>query len=402
MKNFYVKLIVSALVLIGIGYLLLSEDPSFNDIDLNDTFQDMNLRIEFIPEEGIESQEIRVLNDDNDIIFQLTIDELNQWTEDNWGIFEEEPEVGGRSVDSGGFGFFDRAASISPNNQKIVFSVSDYAVATTISFVFIADFRTEEMSMINEPTRGGIENYYWSEDSSLIAYTTGTGRARGDFLFVDNVIDFERNFTLEERDLLEILDPNQELIDPGQFMPVFEDLEWVEDRLHFTTEHPENNQVRWSINRDGIDLQREDFKNYESFDLGISFRYPFLASINYEEGRVKVTYVGDDSQMAEITDGFTFFIDAKDKEGRSIESIAEEEFEKRTEINNPIEDPHQTEINDKNTISFKIEGGLNGEHTFFVFEDNNKVIITSQFIADPHGNNYEEKIKDILLSIKAE
>ena len=402
MKNFYVKLIVSALVLIGIGYLLLSEDPSFNDIDLNDTFQDMNLRIEFIPEEGIESQEIRVLNDDNDIIFQLTIDELNQWTEDNWGIFEEEPEVGGRSVDSGGFGFFDRAASISPNNQKIVFSVSDYAVATTISFVLIADFRTEEMSMINEPTRGGIENYYWSEDSSLIAYTTGTGRSRGDFLFVDNVIDFERNFTLEERDLLEILDPNQELIDPGQFMPVFEDLEWVEDRLHFTTEHPENNQVRWSINRDGIDLQREDFKNYESFDLGISFRYPFLASINYEEGRVKVTYVGDDSQMAEITDGFTFFIDAKDKEGRSIESIVEEEFEKRTEINNPIEDPHQTEINDKNTISFKIEGGLNGEHTFFVFEDNNKVIITSQFIADPHDNNYEEKTKDILLSIKAE
>ncbi len=254
-----VFIIIVALV-ITVGYFFLEEDTVINDneIDEENEFQEMDLRVEFIPEEGIESQEIRALNEEDDIMFQLTIDELNEWTGANWDIFDETPEVGGREVDPAAFGFFDRAAAISQNNRKMIFSVSDYAVATTVSFLIVADIESGEIDMIREPAPGSVEDYFWSEDSSLVAYTLGTARAGGDFLAVDDVINFERKFILTEEDLLEILDPDQEMIEVGQFMPVFQDLEWEEDRLYFTTEHPEDDRVSWSISREGTELQIEE------------------------------------------------------------------------------------------------------------------------------------------------
>ncbi len=228
------------------------------EVDTENEFAEMDLRVEFIPEEGIESQEIRVVNEEDEIMFQLTIDELNQWTQENWDIFEEEPEVGGREVDPGGFGFFDRVASISPNNRKMIFSVSDYAVATTVSFVIVADIESGEMGMIDKPAPGGIESFSWAEDSEMVAYSLGTARAAGDFLSVDNIVDFEREFILSEEELLEVLDPEEEMVEVGQFMPVFQDLEWSEGRLYFTTEHPEEDRTDWSVDKEGVDLRLEE------------------------------------------------------------------------------------------------------------------------------------------------
>ncbi len=228
------------------------------DMDTENDFAEMDLRVEFIPEEGIESQEIRVVSKEDEVMFQLTIDELNQWTQENWDIFEEEPEVGGREVDPGGFGFFDRAASISPNNRKMIFSVSDYAVATTVSFVIVADIESGEMGMINKPVPGSIEDFSWTEDSEMVAYSLGTARAAGDFLSVDNVVDLEREFMLSEEELLEVLDPEEEMVEVGQFMPVFQDLEWSEGRFYFTTEHPEEDRTDWSVDKEGVDLRLEE------------------------------------------------------------------------------------------------------------------------------------------------
>ncbi len=255
MKILYIVLFIIFAVLAGAWYYMAMEDE---EVDVDNDLQEMNLRIEFIPEEGIESQEIRVVNQDDEIMFQLTIHELNQWTEANWNVFTETPEVGGREVDPGGFGFFDRAAAISRDNRSMIFSVSDYAVATTVSFLIVADIKSEEMNMISKPAPGSVEDYFWSEDNSLVAYTLGTARAGGDFLRTDDVIDFERRFILNEEDILEVLDPDQEMVEVGQFMPVFKDLEWLENRLYFTTEHPENDEVRWSVDREGVDLQREE------------------------------------------------------------------------------------------------------------------------------------------------
>ncbi len=254
MKTVYIVLFVALIVLAGSWYYMTVEEET----DPENGLAEMDLRVEFIPEEGIESQEIRVVNEEDEIMFQLTIDELNQWTQDNWNVFEEEPEVGGRAVDSSAFGFFDRAASISHDNRKMIFSVSDYAVATTVSFVIVADIESGEMNMVSEPAPGNIEDFSWAEDSEMVAYTLGTARAAGDFLSVDDMITFERGFMLSEEELLEVLDPEEEMVETGQFMPVFQDLEWTEDRLYFTSEDPENGRANWSIGKEGADLQLEN------------------------------------------------------------------------------------------------------------------------------------------------
>ncbi len=397
MNIYYILIAIVVIVLIGVGYFLLTEDPL--EIEPDNDLEEMDLRTEFVPEEGIESQEIRVLNEDDEIIFQLTINELNQWTEENWHIFDEEPEVGGRPVEPDGFAYFDIPASISPDNSKLVFSVSDYAALTTTSFIMVADLRTSEINMISEPTMGGVENYYWSEDSERFAYSVGTARATGDFLVVDDAGRHQRVFILGEEELLNIIDPDEEIVEVGQFMPAFQELEWSEERIYFVTEHPDNGFVRWSINGDGNDLRREDLGTYKSSLLDVSLEYPSLATVNYEDERLKITYVGPDSAMAEITDGFTLFVDVIDPDDREMENIADQEFEERSQVTEPIEPPYSTEINGKDAISFEIEGGLGGEHVFFVFEEDDKIIITSQFIADPHERDYEVMVRDIILSI---
>ncbi len=220
------------------------------------------LEVEFIPEEGIESQEIRVVDEEGNIVYQLAIDELVEWIENNWDIFEETPEVGGREVDPSNFGFFDRFASVSPDKKKLVFSVHDYAVATMTSFVIVADLDSGELSMVNEPARGSIEGFVWSGDSEAVAYSLGTGRAAGDFLSVDDVVNMEKKFTLSEEDILELIDYDEELVEVGQFTPFFRDLEWRDYShgysLQFTSDDPDNGSLEWLIERDGSGLIRKD------------------------------------------------------------------------------------------------------------------------------------------------
>ncbi len=407
MKIFYsVLLFIVIISVMAIGYIFLTEEPvvSNDEPKPDDELLEMDLRVEFVPEEGIESQEIRVLNENNEIMFQLSIDELNQWTEDNWDIFEEAPEVGGRLVDSDGFGFFDREASISPDNKRLVFSVSDYAVATTVSFVIVVDIDTGEMEMVNKPTRGSVEEYAWSDNGELIAYTLGTARAGGDFLRVDNVLEMKNSFTLSEEELLGVLDPDQELVEVGQFMPVFSNPEWLDDRLYFSTEHPDSNdQVNWSVASDGLDLRTEEqimYEGYESSRLGVDLEYPVSAEVNYENDQLKVTYVGPDSQMTEITDGFTFFVDLQDLDNRSLEQVAEQEFEERTEMLESITPPYMTEVEGREVANFVIEGGLGGEHFFSVYEDDDRAVITSYFIADPNDQGYDQMVENIFFSIE--
>ena len=235
------------------GFLLFGletpEEPENGEVELPER------EIEFVAEEDQEAQEIKV-SEEGEEVFSLTIDELNQWTADNWDHFEEPPQVGGRDVEPDNFGFFDRAASISPDNSRLVFSVHDYAVATTTAVVIVADLETGDMEMMDKATRGTPEEYAWSEDSSRVAYTLGTARAGGDFLRVDNVDDMEKVFEISEEDLLSIIDPDEEVIDVGQFMPVFGDLDWEEEVLSFTTEDINSDEIlSWIINQDGEGLE---------------------------------------------------------------------------------------------------------------------------------------------------
>ncbi len=240
------KIIILIAIIIAAGFFIFGpEEPENGDVEIPER------EIEFIAEEDQEAQEIKVLQDEEEI-FSMTIDELNQWTTDNWDQFEETPQVGMRDIEPDNFGFFDRAASISPDNRQLIFSVSDYAVATTTSLPILVDLESEEMEFIRTPARGSVEEYAWNDDSSKIAYTLGTARAGGDFLRVDDLSAVDIAFELEGDDLIVQLESD---LDPTEFMPVFAQLNWSGDQLEFETEDPESDdRLEWVIDSDGENL----------------------------------------------------------------------------------------------------------------------------------------------------
>ncbi len=247
-------IIISIIAIFVAGVFLILETPE--EIENGEEVLPER-EVEFVAEGDQEAQEIRV-SEEGEEVFSINIDELNQWTIDNWDYFDEPPQVAMRDVEPGSFGFFDRAASISPDNQKLIFSVSDYAAATTTSILIVIDLETEEMEMMATPARGTVEDYVWDEDSSRVAYTLGTARAAGDFLRVDDLSAMDIVFELTEEDLLEIIDPDQEVIEMGQFMPVFDDLNWEAERLSFTTESLDSDdRTSWVIDQDGNNLELE-------------------------------------------------------------------------------------------------------------------------------------------------
>ncbi len=143
------------------------------------------------------------------------------------------------------------------------------------------------------------------------------------------------------------------------------------------------------------------FVSYESQEKGVVFDYPEVADLEYEDQRIKITYLGEESEEGtEITDGFTLFIDTKELEDSDLEEVAQQEFEQRTQVSEPVSEPENTEVNGLEVIMFKIEGGLGAEHRFLVFEKEEMAIITSEFIADPQEIGYKDVIKNIILSIE--
>ncbi len=226
MKNLLKIIIIVLIIVSGLIFYFLKEPEA----------------IEKTLEYDREREKIQILDKNDNLILEYSIKEFNEWTKENWDIFEEPPQVGMREVIPGNFGWFDNTASLSPDFEKFVFSVHDYAVATYTSFIGIMDIRKEEVSLVKDPAPGGIEQLVWSSDSNYLAYTLGTGRAQGDYLGVSNTKTLEQEFILSEEDV-------------GITMPRFEGLYWKEEKLFFTT-----NNIRWSINKNGTNLEKKSIK----------------------------------------------------------------------------------------------------------------------------------------------
>ncbi len=215
-----------------------------------------DLEIEFLPKEGIEAQELIVKDKYGFVKYQLSFNELKEWMKLNWDIFSETPEIGGREVEVNNFNFFDRHGSVSPNNEKLIFSVHDYAVATSKTFILVLDLKNEDLFMLDEAIRGSIEGFSWSDDSIFVAFSLGTARAVGDFLSVINTDELNKKFILSELDILEIIDPQKEYVEVGQFMPYFRDLNWrAYNSLEFKTDDLLHDTINWLVNSDGSGLE---------------------------------------------------------------------------------------------------------------------------------------------------
>jgi|GEM_PF-1863974 len=229
-----------------------------------------------------EGETIRVLDKEENVVFEYSIDEFKDWAKENWqDIFEEPPRfapnIPETEVFPEDFGFFDRTASISPDKEKLAFSVHSYYAASYLSLVGIIDLKTEEPALTAEANRGGVVDIFWSPAGNHLAYALDTGRAQGDYLSVDNVTELEKEFTLSGEDILNVLQNS----DYAEFMPHFRDLKWIDQgqRLKFTTDGPEEEALAWSIKTQGTDLKQETEKTTIELPL------PFVDNIEIDAGQ---------------------------------------------------------------------------------------------------------------------
>lgn len=148
------------------------------------------------------------------------------------------------------------------------------------------------------------------------------------------------------------------------------------------------------------EVEMEEFESYQSSDLGVSFEYPVSATVGYEEGMAKVVYIGEKGErVGEVTDGFVFYLGVEDLD-EDLEEFVQAEFEERTEVLRPILQPEEKEVYGREAFVFEIEGGLGGIHTYFVFEEGDRAVIVSRFLADPEDKGYERYFEEFWRSIE--
>ncbi len=208
---------------------------------------------------------VRVLSGE-DVLFEYSVGEFREWAKENWGdIFEIPPSFGEvRRVNPENFYRFDDTATISPRSNFLAFSVNDYAVATSISFIGVIDLGIKEVGLVGKENMGGLQGLYWSPDENYIAYILDTARARGDYLSVDNRERMEKEFTLSGNDIFNALTENGDKEDRVHlFMPNFREVEWTERgrRLEFTTDNHNEDYVgvRWVIDpqKGGLEIEEK-------------------------------------------------------------------------------------------------------------------------------------------------
>ncbi len=206
-------------------------------------------RVEYL-EEG---ERMKVLDEKDNLIFDYSIEQFRNWAKDNWEeIFQEAPSFGKiRKVDPVNFYRFDQSFSLSPQQKLLVFSVHDYAAATTISFVGIINLKRKEIDLIKKEKKGSIEHFIWSPKEDYLAYSLDSARASGDYLSIDNLEEKRQEIFLTGEDILNYLK-----VEKIGFMPEFNNLRWREDRLYFETSHFRNEKkIQWSVKQDGSDLR---------------------------------------------------------------------------------------------------------------------------------------------------
>ncbi len=196
--------------------------------------------IEYIDEGEI----IKVLYEDGRVSFQYSIKEFKDWAKENWDqVFKKPPSFGEiREVDVNNFYRFDSTASLSPDFSLLAFSVSDYAVATNISFVGLIELEGGKIELVGDKNIGSIQKLIWSPKGTHIAYILDTARAEGDYLSVDNIILMRKEFTLSEEDVLDI-DTARDI----HIFPNFNSLQWTENgrKIKFTVSSLGGGVVSW-------------------------------------------------------------------------------------------------------------------------------------------------------------
>jgi len=205
-----------------------------------------------------DNEVIKVLDENDNVIFEYTHEEFIAWAEKNWeDIFEEIPSFHqDYPVYPGYLSYFEDTAALSPCGKKFAFSVNDYYAAAHMSFVGVVNLETGEADLVDEENRGRIEEFFWSPEGNYLAYALNTAEGEGFFLSNDNVEQMSKEFTLEEEELRETLNAEEY----SHFFPYFRNLAWKEDesKLEFISNTPvekEAEEIKWNIDPLGDDLE---------------------------------------------------------------------------------------------------------------------------------------------------
>ncbi len=208
--------------------------------------------------EGLAGEIIKILDRDDQVIFEYSHGEFVEWAEDHWEqIFEEVPAFHPEQpIYPQDLSYFEDTAALCPDGKMFAFSVHDYYAATHMSFVGVVDLETGEVDLVDQENRGQIEKFHWSPEGSYLAYALNTAEAGGYFLSNDHINEMTKGFTLDGEELGEELNSQT-------FFPSFRNLSWEEDesRLEFVSDAPEEaEEIEWSVDPYGEDLVKEDIR----------------------------------------------------------------------------------------------------------------------------------------------
>lgn len=193
---------------------------------------------------------------DGSTLETLTIDQVNQWNEENWDtVFSERPSFGEmREVNFDSFTRFDTSATVGPDGEAVYFTVNDYAAAATMTFLYQYDLETETFTVLADSLQGGVSELLFSDDGAYVAMVRDSARAAGDGLTVTSLADMEVTASLDGESILDEL-PNEAELEPNEYMPRIREVNWSADgTLSFVTDDTDGAATSWTMNSDGSDL----------------------------------------------------------------------------------------------------------------------------------------------------
>lgn len=185
-----------------------------------------------------------------------TVDAWQAWAAPRWEqLLDEPPRIGQRPLrarDFDRFGF----ARVAPDGERVAFSVTSYAMLTTLSLVGTLDLDDGEIRMVRRAKHGTVEAPTFAPDGRHLAYALGTARAGGESVRVDDLIALEEVARVDGEDLLDAAGRVAAPEGPP-YLPHLRDLAWAAPAvLTFASDppgsrsHPDRaapEAVRWRL-----------------------------------------------------------------------------------------------------------------------------------------------------------
>jgi len=243
MKTFYTLLgLVVLIAAVVAGFLLLSKESVVDPDPVSVA------RSAEIVEDG---ERMIVFDGEGEMVFEYSILEWQQWAQSNLENALTEPVViGDQEMGPERFDRFN-AVAVSPEGDRVAFTVSTYAILTTVSLIGIVEVESQDIAMVRDSAFGGVREMLWSPDGHLIAYPLDTARSTGDHLRVDDIETLAKRWQFSGGDIAEVFERENIELSAEEFLPFFGDLQWREagERLEFTTlASDQEGRAEWLVN----------------------------------------------------------------------------------------------------------------------------------------------------------